>query len=175
MYSAPSRANAIFAYTTFVLGGLLFLNVVSRLLLPSNPVVSLKLNKFENLRKHYGSDNDQVVIYFDLKADLTTLFNWNTKQLFVYVTAEYSTPTNKFNQLIIWDKIIRSKDDAMLDLVGQTGQRYNRPMYDNGRNLRGANLTLSFHWDETPITGILLPGQLGSQNFKLASQYSVEL
>jgi Signal peptidase subunit. len=30
---------------------------------------------------------------------LTHLFNWNVKQLFLYLTAEYSTPSNKLNQV----------------------------------------------------------------------------
>ncbi len=49
MYSAPTRANAIFAYTTFVLGTLLAANFVTRLWLPSNPEVTLKLNKIDKL------------------------------------------------------------------------------------------------------------------------------
>jgi len=32
-------------------------------------------------------------------AHLTSLFNWNVKQLFVYMTAEYETPTNALNQV----------------------------------------------------------------------------
>lgn len=32
-------------------------------------------------------------------AHLTSLFNWNVKQLFVYMTAEYETPTNELNQV----------------------------------------------------------------------------
>jgi signal peptidase complex subunit 3 len=32
---------------------------------------------------------------FDLQADLTPLFNWNVKQLFLYLTAEYTTPANE--------------------------------------------------------------------------------
>jgi hypothetical protein len=35
-----------------------------------------------------------------LQADLTPLFNWNVKQLFVYLTAEYTTPQNQVFRLI---------------------------------------------------------------------------
>jgi hypothetical protein len=31
----------------------------------------------------------------DFQADLTPLFNWNVKQLFLYLTAEYTTPHNE--------------------------------------------------------------------------------
>lgn len=43
--------------------------------------------------------NDLGTLRFDMTADLTPLFNWNTKQLFVYLTAEYETQNNKVNQV----------------------------------------------------------------------------
>ena len=45
-------------------------------------------------------------ITFDLTADLRPLWNWNVKELFLYVTAEYATEQNEFNQVILWDQII---------------------------------------------------------------------
>lgn len=36
-----------------------------------------------------GKPKENSKIVFDLDADLTSLFNWNTKQVFVYLTAEY--------------------------------------------------------------------------------------
>merc|ERR1712083_829450 len=42
--------------------------------------------------------NDLGFLTFDLQADLNPLFNWNVKQLFLYLTAEYETPNNKLNQ-----------------------------------------------------------------------------
>ena len=35
--------------------------------------------------------NDAAAVAFDLHADLSCLFNWNTKELFLYVTVEYET------------------------------------------------------------------------------------
>ena len=52
---------------------------------------------------------------FDLQADLTPLFNWNVKQLFLYLTAEYETPANVVNQVVLWDKIIQRGENAVLD------------------------------------------------------------
>ena len=51
------------------------------------------------------------IFYFDLDADLSPVFNWNVKQLFVYVTAEYKSKTNELNQVVIWDKIVLDKED----------------------------------------------------------------
>jgi len=40
-------------------------------------------------------------MHFDLNADLTPVFNWNVKQLFVYLVAEYKTKNNQVNQVFI--------------------------------------------------------------------------
>ena len=46
--------------------------------------------------------NDLGFITFDLQADLNPLFNWNVKQLFLYLTAEYVTENNvSQNQRIV--------------------------------------------------------------------------
>ncbi|KKY18367.1 putative microsomal signal peptidase subunit [Phaeomoniella chlamydospora] len=66
-------------------------------------------------RPHYYSQKKEeyAQIKFDLSADFSSLFNWNTKQLFVYVLATYP-PTNRagdvvgseLNEAIVWDTII---------------------------------------------------------------------
>eukprot|EP00964_Phaeocystis_antarctica_P023835 scaffold13334_cov57-Phaeocystis_antarctica.AAC.1 len=38
---------------------------------------------------HAGAGHDQAVLTLGIEADLRSVFNWNVKQLFVYVTAEY--------------------------------------------------------------------------------------
>ena len=42
----------------------------------------------------HGEKSDRGHFYFDLNVDLNPLFNWNTKQLFLYLTAEYETKAN---------------------------------------------------------------------------------
>lgn len=61
-------------------------------------MVNFEYHKF--FRKHlteFGAGkkkNDIGFFNFDLDADLEPLFNWNVKQLFLYLTAEYTTPKN---------------------------------------------------------------------------------
>lgn len=43
--------------------------------------------------------NDLGFLTFDLHTDLSHLFNWNVKQLFLYLTAEYESSNNKLNQV----------------------------------------------------------------------------
>ena len=78
--------------------------------------------------------------YFDLEADLTELFHWNNKQLFIYIMgkgpfstvfhksnrtnwivkdlskAEYKTDQNDINQVIVWDRIIKRGEKTKLNL-----------------------------------------------------------
>lgn len=73
-------------------------------------------NRFTNRvkgRPHYYSTKreEYAQLRFDLDADLSPLFNWNTKQLFVYVYASYSSSDNpnslvRDSEAIIWDTII---------------------------------------------------------------------
>jgi signal peptidase complex subunit 3 len=38
--------------------------------------------------------NDLASLNFDIQVDVSPVFNWNVKQLFLYLVAEYSTPSN---------------------------------------------------------------------------------
>ena len=48
------------------------------------------MTEFTNGKKK----NDLGFLNFDLNVDLGPLFNWNVKQLFLYLTAEYETKQN---------------------------------------------------------------------------------
>lgn len=50
-------------------------------------------------RKIYGAGHDQAILSLGINADLRSVFNWNVKQLFAYVTAEYETEANVLNQV----------------------------------------------------------------------------
>jgi hypothetical protein len=66
-------------------------------------------------RPHYYSTKreEYAHVTFDLDADLSTLFNWNTKQIFLYITASYpsaSPSTIPPSEAVIWDAIIPADD-----------------------------------------------------------------
>lgn len=45
-----------------------------------------------------------------VSPDLSSLYNWNTKQVFVYITAKYpsETPSEPMTEAVIWDAILPS-------------------------------------------------------------------
>lgn len=103
-----------------------------------------------------GKPKENSKIAFDLAADLRPLFNWNTKQVFVYLTAEYDGKTpGLLLKVVYWDRIIRSKERAVLDLHNVKA-KYS--VWDVEPSFRGRNATLRLEWNVQPWVGPLLFG-----------------
>jgi signal peptidase complex subunit 3 len=86
----------------------------------------------------------------------------------VFVTGEYSTPTNPLNQVILWDKIIERPEDAKLNLK-KVHVKYG--LIDQGEELRGANVTLRLYWDHMPLTGRLYTHDKPMESFLVPTEY----
>ncbi|PVH13594.1 uncharacterized protein CXQ87_001702 [Candidozyma duobushaemuli] len=97
-----------------------------------------------------GKPKENSKIQFDLDADLTSLFNWNTKQVFVYLTAEYEGKTDK-----------ASNKDAVLHLKNQ---RSKYSVWDVERSFRGRDATLRLEWNIQPWVGPLLYGSTTTES-----------
>merc|ERR1712123_454272 len=127
--AALQRANNIFSFGTKVLAGLAFItNQVSPIISTSKVyVVKGQGSGLTGDRDYYDNKaNDQGFINFDLKADLSPLFNWNVKGLYLYLTAEYITETNSLNEMVLWDKIILNGEKMELDLKAAKTKYYFR-------------------------------------------------
>ncbi|KFY38540.1 hypothetical protein V494_04330 [Pseudogymnoascus sp. VKM F-4513 (FW-928)] len=79
-------------------------------------------------RPHYYSTKkeEHASIRFDLSADLSSLFTWNTKQVFVYVTAAWNETAGQVpapNEAVIWDTIITSPSADHLANLGKVAKR----------------------------------------------------
>ena len=158
MLNLWSRANSVFFFSLSVLLALAVGSALTTPWLPSAPVVRvLELRQLKTLRPQReslqrGEVTDRAILTFDLEADLRTVFNWNVKQLFVFVTAQYRTPTNGFNEVVIWDRVVNQTADARLRLNGAFNKY---PIIDQHTELRNAAITLALNWDVMPITGLL--------------------
>ncbi|CAD0198690.1 unnamed protein product [Chrysodeixis includens] len=122
----------------------------------------------------YGASrerNDLGFLTFDLKTDLSHLFNWNVKQLFLYLTAEYISPNNELNQVVLWDKIILRGENALLDFKNMNTKYY---FWDDGNGLKGHNnVTLTLSWNIIPNAGLLPNIQaIGQHSFKFPTDYT---
>nr|XP_020746106.1 signal peptidase complex subunit 3 [Odocoileus virginianus texanus] len=97
--------------------------------------------------------SDLGFITFDITADLENIFDWNVKQLFLYLSAEYSTKNNALNQVVLWDKIVLRGDNPKLLLKDMKTKYF---FFDDGNGLKGnRNVTLTLSWNVVPNAGIL--------------------
>ncbi|VVC45776.1 Signal peptidase complex subunit 3 [Cinara cedri] len=180
MHSLLARGNAVLAYTLSVLVTLTFACFLSTIMVDYRTATEMKTLKIEvkNLPEYGVSKklNDLGHITFNLDTDILffitiNLFNWNVKQLFVYMTAEYETPTNELNQIILWDKIILRGENSNLHLKNMRTKYY---FWDDGNGLRGnKNVTLTLSYNIIPNVGRLpIIGAIGSHTFSFPSQYT---
>lgn len=108
-------------------------------------------------RRNHGQ-TDRAVLKFDIDADLSSVFHWNVKQLFVFLIAEYTSDTNvrpehvvvwlqlwgrsspltcslpqALNQVVVWDHIARTPEEAIIKVK----DAYNKyALIDQGSELR---------------------------------------
>ena len=121
----------------------------------ADPVVSVKLAKVERFLR--VGRNDEAHLAFEIDADLTSVFSWNTKQLFVWLAAEYATPKYVESSVSVWDRIVESKEEAHLVLPFV---RNKYKLVDNGAGLRGNVVNLTMGWQIMPRVGLLRKGNV---------------
>ncbi|KAL2110259.1 hypothetical protein VUR80DRAFT_1411 [Thermomyces stellatus] len=126
MHNALTRVQntfGLFTTTAFVVALFIALTDFGAPRAPSGEITPENLQVSLGRPHYYSSKKEEhASIRFSLDADLSSLFTWNTKQLFVYVTAEWpdsdspdGTPTNS---AVIWDTIITSPSSDHLANVG---------------------------------------------------------
>jgi len=127
MHSTFTRIQSVFGFFTtvaFVLAGFI---AATDFFAPRTPggVVTPQNVQVVRGRPHYYSSKKEeyAIIKFSLEADLSSLFTWNTKQLFVYVTAEWPAGANATNEAVIWDSIITSPSADYLQNIGPNAMK----------------------------------------------------
>jgi len=159
MNTLLSRTNAIFAFTLSILAALTFLCSLSTAFKSYNQLVDVKIAATKKMVKNVADysagreRNDLGFISFNLDADFTPAFDWNTKQLFLYMTAEYKTRNNVLNQVVLWDLIIQRGEPSKIKLKNQHTKYY---FWDDGNGLLGNdNVTLTLSMNIIPNAGLL--------------------
>ncbi|TDH72023.1 hypothetical protein CCR75_001245 [Bremia lactucae] len=170
MHSIWTRANNVFFTSLMALAIMCTLTSLSTFLHESNPVVRrLEMTELHSLR-NYRDKTDRATLSFNLDADLSSVFNWNVKQLFVYVMADFESASNVRNQVVIWDTIVQTKEAASLLQFQNESVKYF--LADQHDELRGANVTLRLEWDIMPVCGRLFIHSSDNEfAFKLPDAY----
>ncbi|GAM83986.1 hypothetical protein ANO11243_019760 [Dothideomycetidae sp. 11243] len=116
MHSSLVRIQNVFGYFTTVAFSVAAVIAVSVLLHPQAPSAKLAMSNVSVVKgrpNYYSTKKEEYAhIKFDLDADLSSLFSWNTKQLFIYIVAvfpsHHGASKAPASEAIIWDAIIPS-------------------------------------------------------------------
>ena len=173
--------NAVFAYTLTVSMAVAF--VVSML----TPVLLTHLPEVN--KQHINIDVDKVSLAYGrydpffqvaqmkeyafieatLNADLSPLFHWNTKQLFLALVLRYDNKRFSQNDLVIWDDILMAGDEAHLDGVTVTNKYAVTDIDTDGFKRKNGSLYLK--WEVVPHFGMSQRDQGKTFQFDFPSQY----
>lgn len=93
---------------------------------------------------------------FDINIDTTPLFNWNTKQVFLSLTASYDLPEHGRTDVVIWDRIVRDKDTARVKRKNVRNKYGMRELSRSFENVTSVDLRVE--WNVMPYVGIMQRG-----------------
>lgn len=169
MFNLVTRAQAVSNHVltcSIIISALVIISSLVQLYgadawsLDTTSITNVKAQALMKGSYHYGAKNgkpkENSLILFDLESDLSPLFNWNTKQVFVYLTAEYPGKSlESSNKVTYWDNIITSKEDAVLKLKSQ---RSKYSVWDVEDSFRSRDAVLSLEWNIQPHIGPLIYG-----------------
>ena len=107
MNTVLARLNAIFAFSLTVLAVCTLFLFISTIPLDNNltnVTILPSQVRVRNAREFPRSPttSDLGYLVFDLSANLSHLFHWNCKEVFLYLTAEYQTDNNVLNQVSLF-------------------------------------------------------------------------
>ncbi|XP_028646985.1 signal peptidase complex subunit 3 [Erpetoichthys calabaricus] len=176
MNTVLSRANSLFAFSLSVMAFLTFGCFITTAFKDRSVPVNIHISRvmLKNVDDFTGprERSDLGFVTFDITADLNPIFDWNVKQLFLYLSAEYATKNNALNQVVLWDKIILRGENTNLSLKDMKSKYF---FFDDGSGLRGnKNITLTLSWNVVPNAGIL-PLVTGSGHISVPFPDSYEM
>ncbi|QUC20706.1 uncharacterized protein UV8b_04947 [Ustilaginoidea virens] len=186
MHSSFTRLQNVFGFFTTVacvLAGLIAATDLLAARRPSGTITPTNIQVVRGRPHYYSAKKEEyAILKFSLDADLSSLFTWNTKQLFVYVTADWPAgpAANTTNSAVIWDSIITSPSADHLQNIGPVAMkklkrsaqgksidpsrgllklRNQRPKYQithpSGRIAKTDNVVLKLHYNVQPWVGLL--------------------
>eukprot|EP00919_Chromeraceae_sp_WS-2016_P073857 GHVR01174593.1.p1 GENE.GHVR01174593.1~~GHVR01174593.1.p1 ORF type:complete len:193 (+),score=25.79 GHVR01174593.1:340-918(+) len=168
MESYPSRGNTIFCNMVIILGFFSMLNHLSKYVTEGQATGTIQYNKIYEIKENKYLKSDQMYFSFDLDVDFTPTFTWNTRQIFVYITAEYTTKTHPRNEVTVWDTIIKSSKRSKLKYLNETNEYQLRHIT---KELLGHNISLKVRYRVVPYVGFLSENIVCESSFKVPDGY----
>ena len=127
MYSLSTRFNVVLYNMMMGMIGMGALNFLSGYYSTHNiENASFTLGEMDTFKYYKYLDEQAASFKFDMKADISDLFNWNTNIIFLSVVCEFETEHSKKNAITIWDQRImrESEEFYKLDLKEEWVEYY---------------------------------------------------
>ncbi|CAI2349141.1 unnamed protein product [Caenorhabditis sp. 36 PRJEB53466] len=176
MHNVLTRGNSLLAFTLWVMAGVTAACFLTTVFLDYTTPTKLEVKDIK-LRTvvDYATDErkvDLATLAFDLEVDFTKIFNWNVKQLFVYLVAEYKSRESVVNQVVLWDQIVERAERVVLNEKGKKTKYY---FIDNGNSLlKHKNVSFSLRYNVIPNSGYLRLVQSAEPvTVEFPTQYSI--
>ncbi|CEF67443.1 CG5919 protein [Strongyloides ratti] len=176
MHNIWARFNNVLAFTLTVLAASTFLAFVSSHILAKSTVATLNARnvRVKNIPSRIPGtpNNDFAHMELDIEVDLSDVFNWNVKELFVYLVADYKTKKNAFNQVTLWDQVVLRSDRVVINEKDLYPEYY---FFDDGSNLlKHDNVSLTLNWEVIPNAGFMFHERAkGTHRIQFPSSYTV--
>ncbi|KYK61481.1 Signal peptidase subunit family protein [Drechmeria coniospora] len=186
MHSSFTRIQNVFGFFTTVacvFGAFIAATDLFAARNPSGTITPQNIQVVKGRPHYYSSKKEEyAIIRFSLDADLSSLFTWNTKQLFVYITADWPSDAaqNATNSAVIWDSIITNPSADHLRNIGPIAMKKlkksaegktidpsrgllklknQKPKYQithpSGKLANAQDVTLKLHYNIQPWVGLL--------------------
>jgi hypothetical protein len=113
------------------------------------PAIKFELEKYDQLFYDTYYSEEAVAFTFNMDADLTSLFNWNTNLVFASLVITYESGPKDggmLNEITIWDKrMLRTNDkDYHLKLKNEWIEYY---LTDVNKSLMGKTVDVFLRWE----------------------------
>eukprot|EP01084_Bolivina_argentea_P274633 468153_1 len=168
MHSFLSRLNTIFFFALMCLaacGGLAalscFIPYVNRPDSEKSLINDVTKVKVESFFHHHGSLRrgvkrtkfERAELTFSVEVDLRDEFHWNTKQLFVWLSADYKgKQSGVIHKSSLWDSLVINKGQALFDIEGKIPEY---KLIDPDLDLRDNKVNFTLYWDIHPWIGLV--------------------
>ncbi|KAI9299149.1 signal peptidase 22 kDa subunit [Neoconidiobolus thromboides FSU 785] len=161
MHSITTRISTFSSFLSSVATVLLAFIALSSFVFKYEAPATIDLKDIKVYGGHYSDSYlkdpaDFVSAKMDINADFSSLFNWNTKQIFVYVVVDYGNKNFTENKVVVWDRIIRNKKKSEVKV---RGQKFKYALTDIGPFMTDNSITATIHWEVVPWIGMFLPGK----------------
>ena len=155
MDTYSNRASSLFTTFTTVLFVVATMNHLTSYFHSASPVATISAPQAGSIEysEFKPFQADQVKFEFDLSVDLTSEYNWNVNQLYVFIVASYETNKNKKNEVVVFDKILRDVKEFKFKLKNIKNKYMLRDEFRG--TLAGKTVTLSVRYQIMPIFGLL--------------------